>query len=155
MRNVIKDTFGAIMKRNEFKRKSNTWYHRTDDTILVVNLQSEDGLHFVNLAIWLNVLGENTFPKEYQCHIRLRADMLDDPDQSFRRYLEPTVFNITSTNISDAERSQQIQSLMEDRAIPFLLLCGSLKGIRKVYREGRFRGAGVFVDLEKFFSDLP
>lgn len=151
MQDIIEGTIAAVMKKNGFRRKSNTWYRQTDDTILVVNLQREWGLlSFINLAVWLNALGENTFPKHYKCHIRERAERLDDP--SLHRYWEQTVLRRDNTDISDAERTQKIQWLLEEKAIPFLLSCGSVEGIRKLYRAGRIKD--VVLVAKKFLEEL-
>ncbi len=151
MRDIIEGTIAAVMKKNGFRRKSNSWYLRTDDTILVVNLQRAWGaLSFINLAVWLNALGENTFPKEYDCHIRRRAERLDDP--SLHRYWEQTVLRRDNTDISDAERTQKIQWLLEEKVLPLLLSCGSLEEIRRLYREGRFKGFFIFSDTQKFLG---
>ena len=151
MRNVIKDTFVSIMNRNGFHKKSDTWYRRTDDAILVVNLQKSDYgyQYYINLAVWLKALGENAFPKEHHCHIRLRAVHLD---RNHQRHWEHEVLNLENTSMSDVERAQQIQTLLEDIAIPFLLSCGSLDRIRKLYREGQFKGAAVRVQAQEFLG---
>jgi hypothetical protein len=44
-----------------------------------------------------------------------------------------------STGISDAERIQKIQWLLEEKAIPFLLSYSSVEGIRKLCREGQLK----------------
>jgi len=152
MRDIIEGTIAAVMKKNGFRRKSNSWYLRTDDTILVVNLQRVWGTcSFINLAVWLNALEENTFPKEYQCHIRRRAERLDDP--SLHRYWEETVLRRDNTDISDAERTQKIQWLLEEKALPFLLSCSSVEGIRKLYRAERLEGFWILQVAQKFLGE--
>jgi len=53
----------------------------------------------------------------------------------------------------DAERSQQIQSFLEEKALPFLLSCGSVEEIRKLYRAGRFQGIPVLIEAQKFLGE--
>ncbi len=152
MQDIVKETIAAVMKKNGFRRKSNSWYLRTDDTILVVNLQKSiyGDSYFVNLAVWMKALGENTFPRQNHCHIRLRAETLEEPIR--RDYWDRTVLNLENTDISDAERTQKILSLLEEKALPFLLSCGSVEGIRKLYREGRLK-TGVVLVAKKFLEE--
>jgi hypothetical protein len=152
MRDIIEGTVAAVMKKNGFRRKSKSWYLRTDDTILVVNLQKSiyGDQYYVNLAVWLKALGENVFPKEYHCHIRSRVVAFDRDRQ---KYWEREVFDLDNTDMPDAERSQQIQSFLEEKALPFLLSCGSVEELRKLYREGRFEGIPVLIEAQKFLGE--
>jgi len=157
MRDIIEGTIAAVMKKNGFRRKSNSWYLRTDDTILVVNLQRSQwgrSHSYINLAVWLNALGENTFPKQYNCHILFRIESFDAPSRN--NYWYQTVLNLENTDMSDAERIQKIQSFLEEKALPFLLSCGSVEGIRKLYREERFKdlwGVSILPAVKKLLEE--
>jgi hypothetical protein len=148
MRNIIKEAFGTAMEKAGFQKKSDCWYLRTQDAVLVANLQKSDygDQYYVNLAVWLKALGDSTFPKEHHCHIRLRAVALDRDRQE---YWEREVFNLENKDIQDPVRSELVQSFLVTRAIPFLLSCGSLAGLKRLQREGRFRGAFVGVEAQR------
>lgn len=83
--NVIKDTFASCMKASGFNKKGDSWYRRTDDAIVVANLQKSNfgEQYYVNLAAWLTVVAEAQQPKEHQCHVRLRATSLDAEKEWF------------------------------------------------------------------------
>jgi hypothetical protein len=142
--NVIKDAFGSAMKKAGFQKKSDGWYRDTNEAVLVANLQKSNfgEQYYVNLGIWLKVLGEVPFPKEYQCHIRVRAATLEPERQ---KYWESEVFNLEHREILDAGRFDLVQSFLETTALPFLLACGSLSELRRLHREGRFKGAAIMV----------
>ena len=150
--NAIKDAFTAAMKKAGFQKKSDGWYLDADDAILVANLQkSDDGdQYYVNLAVWLKALGEVAFPKEYQCHIRMRAWRLE-PEQ--RKYLEGELFNLENPEISDATRRELVRSFLETKAIPFLRSCSTLRGLKQLYRENRLKGAAIMVRAQQILQN--
>jgi hypothetical protein len=149
--NVIKDTLAAVLKQAIFHRKGSDWFRDNDDTILVFNLQKSNfgDQYYMNLALWLRVLGHATYPKEHQCHIRMRGTALDAERQ---RYWETEVFNLEYKAISDSERQALIRSFMETTVLPFLLACDSLTSIKKLQREGRLKGAAITVQAQRLLQ---
>lgn len=152
MSNVIKQAFTSTVRKAGFKKKGAGWFHETDDAVLVVNLQrsSFGEQYFVNLAVWLKALGGMKFPKEYDCHIRIRATALDAERQ---RYWETEVFNLERAEMPDRTRLELIQSFVEKIAVPFLLACGSLSELRRLYREGRLTGAAVITTAQRLLEN--
>jgi hypothetical protein len=140
--NAIRGAFASTMKKAGFQKKGDGWYRETEDAILVANLQKSNfgEQYYVNLAVWLKALGEVSFPKEYQCHVRTRATALDPERQ---RYWDGEVFNLEHREILDAGRAQLIESFLETVAIPFLVAAGSLTELRHLHRDGRLKGAAV------------
>jgi hypothetical protein len=146
--NVIKDVFASTLKRAGFQKKGEGWFKETDDAVLVANLQKSNfgAQYYVNLAIWLKALGEVRFPKEYQCHIRIRASALDPERQ---KYWNSEVFNLDHDEIPAEERFDLVRSFLEMKAIPFLLAGGSLPELRRLFREGHLKAAAVVVSAQK------
>src|SRR5690349_18200872 len=77
-RNVIQTTFDGFGKESGCAKKSGSWYRRSDETIVVLNLQKSNygTAYYVNVALWLLALGEVDAPKENKCHVRTRLDDL-------------------------------------------------------------------------------
>jgi hypothetical protein len=140
--NVIKEAFATSLKKAGFTKKADGWYRHTADATLVANLQKSNHgeRYYVNLAIWLKALGEVSYPKENQCHIRMRASELD---RERAKHWEDEVFDLDHREILDTGRTEMIQIFMESVAIPFLLEAGSLPSLRRLYQEGRLKSAMV------------
>jgi hypothetical protein len=151
--NVVKATFAEVVKRHGFTKSSDGWYKNTADAILVVNLQrsSYGPQYYVNLAVWLRALGEVTYPKEYQCHIRLRATHFATGQETF---WERQVFDLESDTISDSRRAELIRSFLGEQVMPTFLSYGSLETLRRYYRDGRLRGVPVAVAARQVLEGL-
>lgn len=66
------------LKALGFKKKARTWTRETPDAFQVVNLQkSAFGEQvYVNVAVYLKALGDETSPPEHRCHIRARLERI-------------------------------------------------------------------------------
>ena len=64
------------LKALGFKKKARTWTRETPDAFQVVNLQkSAFGEQvYVNVAVYLKALGDETSRPEHRCHIRARLE---------------------------------------------------------------------------------
>ncbi len=69
---LFTDAFGKLLKSVGFKKKSDTWHLKHEEITHVVNLQksSYGKQYYINIAMWLNTMGENNSPKDHLCHIR-------------------------------------------------------------------------------------
>lgn len=136
------------MKEALFHKEGVVWYRETDDAVLVADLQKSNfgDQYYVNLAVWLKALGEVRFPKESQCHIRIRPTALDANTQ---KYWEREVFNLEHRTIPDHKRIELIEAFLTRTAIPFLLAAGSIEGLRRMQHDGRLEGAAVMAVVEK------
>jgi hypothetical protein len=121
--------------------KTNTWHKPHQDTILVVNLQkSQFGeIYYINLGVWVRLLGENEAPKEYQCHIRQRATSL--PTEKTKA-LEQAL-NFVEAPMTPEERHAVIAEFMRTEAIPLLDSLATLEGIHTAIETQRLRGGMV------------
>lgn len=132
----FKDTFGRPLKEAGFVRKASTWYAHGPECIRVVNLQrSQWGpQYYINLAIWLNVLGENRWPKEYQCHVRTRADSIA-PDPAVLKAL----LDLEDTGTSPDERCERLAEFVGAVIVPFLAQVQDLAGLKAIVAENAGR----------------
>lgn len=110
MNNIIQDTFIAAMSSLGLTKKGNSWYLRSDETILVIELQKSNYSlrYFVNIAVWLLPLGMTKFPKEQACHIRTRLSQLVPESDRL-----DTLLDIDQA-ISDPERKRELGLLLTD-----------------------------------------
>jgi hypothetical protein len=131
-RNEIKQAFDAFGQHRGMTKHSGSWYRNGPDVITVLNLQkSQYGpSYYINVGFWITALGEELYPMEHRCHVRLRLEMLL-PDKATELAgllsLEPVV----------PGRTQQLNAILGDEVESFLQQASSVEGLRKLRREGR------------------
>ena len=121
-----------------FIKKGDSWYFNEAETILVANLQKSNfgKQYYVNLAVYVKQFGEERFPKEHKCHIRIRLDaVVTDGTEN--------IFNAEDTSVFEEERQNAVAQLMQSKAIPFLRRLATVEGIRQMVRQGELRKAMV------------
>ena len=130
------------LRKAGYKVRANTWHKPCRDTILVVNLQKSQfgDVHYINLAVWVRLLGENEAPKEYQCHIRQRATSLRTEKA---KALEQALNFVDAAAMSPEERDALIAEFMRTEAIPFLESLATLEGIQAAVETQQLRGGMV------------
>jgi hypothetical protein len=68
--------FKPLLKGEGFRKTRSTWHKSTEDLIFVFNVQgslySEE--YYINVAIYIKALGDETNPPEYRCHLKSRID---------------------------------------------------------------------------------
>ena len=74
---------GEELELLDFKKHRADWYRQGEQVIFVVGLQKSQwgNQHYINLAIWVNALGEAQFPCVQECHIQCRLENLS-PDKA-------------------------------------------------------------------------
>lgn len=131
----LRDCVVEELRSAGLKQRGRHWYLHGADAIAVAELQkSRWGNQFhLNLAVWLNLLGEKAHPREPECHIRTRLGGIGPQ-------VTDAALNLDST-LSEVERRKRLSALLREHAIPFLQRCSSLEGARAVFREGLLRNA--------------
>jgi hypothetical protein len=147
---VIQRAFEGPLKQEGFQKKSGSWYLNGFETVVVANLQKSNygEQYYVNLAIWLKALGDDLFPKEHKCHIRLRLGSLVG-QQPLR------CFDMDDTSITEAARDTSIRTVVEREVIPFLKECSTLKGIRRHLDDGKLRSGFVHRQVLDLLTNNP
>lgn len=72
----VKDILNEELKLLGFKKKGARWYRDNEDVISVVGLQKSQwgDQHYINLGIWVKLLGDVDFPEVKDCHIQCRLE---------------------------------------------------------------------------------
>jgi hypothetical protein len=138
---LVRTAMARELRKAGYKVRTNTWCKPCQDTLLVVNLQKSQfgDVHYINLGVWVRLLGENEAPKEYQCHIRQRATSLrTEKAKALERAL-----NFVDTEMSPEERETLIAECMRTEAIPFLESLATLEGIQAAVETQQLRGGMV------------
>ena len=129
---ILTDAIGKSLKPAGFKRKSDTWFLSTDETISILNLQKSDfgRRYYVNIGVWLKCIGEVDVPKEYKCHIRFRwTSLIPQDEKQLERLLD-----LDDESVSDADRQCELCRLLEDYLLPFYSIAKTLDGLRMLFK---------------------
>lgn len=126
-RNVIKTSFDGFMRDFGFSKEGGSWYRVTDDVITVVELQkSQYGLqYYVNIALWLRLLGEANMPKEHVCHVRTRLSRLVGNEAGRLEALLDL-----DVPMQESERAGKLASFLAGHLGPVLEAVASLDSLR-------------------------
>ncbi|TFC22108.1 DUF4304 domain-containing protein [Cryobacterium sp. MDB1-18-2] len=127
-RNVIQTAFDEFAKTAGCSKKSGSWYRRSSETILVLNLQkSQNGLqYYVNVALWLRALGDEESPKENKCQIRTRLTRLLPADLEKRL----TELLDLDSDLDQMSRKEGLLDLLREHLLPLMEASSSLEGLR-------------------------
>lgn len=127
-RNVIRTTFDEFGKAACCTKKAGSWYRRSDETIVVLNLQKSNYAtsYYVNVAVWLLGLGEIDAPKENKCHIRTRLDDLVPPGDEGRL----TELLDLERPLVEVARREELLGLLREHLLPLVEGSASIEGLR-------------------------
>jgi Domain of unknown function (DUF4304) len=149
--NPVKIGIESAMKGLPFRRKSTTWYHESEEAVVVLNVQKSNfgEQYYINLGALVKGLGstrEGIPPRENECHLRLRIESLVPEKQEL---IQRIMLNLEDDTVSSAEREQSVCRLVAEVAIPFLLQCTTREGIRAAFQQGRLTSAFIHKRLRE------
>ncbi|AKJ07781.1 uncharacterized protein DUF4304 [Archangium gephyra] len=129
-----------------FKARGTSWYKHGPDALLVVNLQKSlyGPQHYINLAAWVKHLGDAEFPKEYQCHVRVRATSLPTHNAEALGH----ALNLGDESMDTEQREAFIARFMREEAIPFLESLGTWEGIRAAVNAGKLKKGLIYKEVQ-------
>ena len=123
---AIVSAIASCLKDHDFRKKRSTWYKKTDEVVLVLNLQrSAWGKSFyINLAALIRGISDIKDPPEYQCHIQKRLTLPG---------LEQAL-TLQDSKLSPKQRQQIVFDAINDEALPILTSWQSLESLREALR---------------------
>ena len=132
----LESCFDASLKPAGFKKKGGTSYQSNEETIVLIDLQQSNygDQYYINIAVWIRALGENEFPKEHQCHVRVRFGSAFPQ----LKVMSEALFNLEDASLADEQRQDGIRSLLETHILPLARSFESTKSLAE-----RFRGEGL------------
>jgi hypothetical protein len=138
-RNEIQRTFDTFGGSAGMLKHSGSWYRDHGEVTTVLNLQkSQYGLrYYVNIGLWLHVIGEATFPPERECHVRLRLDALATDTYETEKLLD------LGSDVPEGERGRRLSALLQSIVGPFLERVATVEGVREMGRQGLLRAAAI------------
>lgn len=127
------EAVGRKLKPAGFKKANSvTWYRRNDETVSVLNLQRSlySAQYYINVALWLNALGDLSAPREHLCHVRFRWEKIVQADDG----LLSDLTNFEDVSVTDELRSAQIADLLERDVLPFFARTTTLREIKDFHK---------------------
>ena len=139
-RNAVQNAYDGWGRESGFEKKSGSWYKVGDEVISVSNLQkSQYGpSYYVNQAFWLRQLGEERYPNDNKCHIRLRLGSLVGEGSARLDQLLNMGYQM-----ADADRIVELRAILDGRLLPVIERGSSLVGLRALRDEGVLKAAGI------------
>lgn len=139
-RDAIQQAFDVWGRSAGLEKKSGSWYRLGDEVTSVSTLQkSQYGpSYYINQAFWLRQLGDERFPKDNKCHIRLRLRSLVGADAEWLNQLLDLAWVIP-----DEDRIVELIAILDERLSPIVERGDSLKGLRGLLDEGAFKASGI------------
>lgn len=146
----LEKLFHTLLAPHGFKKKGATWYLESDDVIGLVNLQSSNfgDQFYVNLAVWLKVLGDNPTPKEHQCPVRTRLTSAFPDEQA--RFEQ--AFDFESESLSDTKRAEEISEIVNKWIIPFARKIQNLDSLKSAIDTDELRNAAISLKAKEYLS---
>ncbi len=150
-RNAVQRAVDEFGREVGFEKKSGSWYWHGEEVIAVLNLQkSQYGpQYYVNVAFWLRQLGEERYPKEHKCHVRLRLeDVAPGAEDEIGRLLD------LEKPSSDEQRIEALLRLLLERLGPVVERAGSVDGLRSLRDEGLLAGAAIVGPAQQILTSV-
>lgn len=148
--NVIGNAISKSLLGAGFKKKSSTWYLPTKDTISICNLQrsSYGPQYYINIAVWLNELGDSQFPKEYQCQIRFRWNKLIKKDEKRMS----AILDLDDARFTDEQRQSEIVDLFNSHILPFFQRSQSKEQLLSLYKGQELPQSWLTADAKRLLN---
>jgi len=133
----------APLKAAGFKKRNLSWYLNGRDTFVVVNLQRSDWskYYYINIGIWLKVLGDEAFPKHYKCPMNWRVEELFPKE----RELIITCCDLEKSNF---DLLNKLSAFFKESLIPFLLECVDEEKIKNHLLNGTIINKEILHSIE-------
>jgi hypothetical protein len=151
----LESIFHSILSDRGFTKKTGSWYRKTAEALLIVNLQKSSfgNQYYLNLACVPLALSlpDEPYPKENKCPIRIR---LSSAFPEKKAEIE-SLLDLECMALADAERREKIQMLVEDMLLPFMSQMETKDALISAFNAGKFRRAMVYKAAQCWIEDRP
>lgn len=139
--NPLRPWLDEVLRPAGFFRKGDSWFRNSTDVIEVVNLQKSQygDQYYLNYSLWLQALGESSFPTEETCHIRMRVGSIISSTDSLAELLD------LDSSAADDTRRADIAALLAAEFLPLADSGRTIDGLRALLTGKRLNKAMVHV----------
>ncbi len=135
---------GATLEADGFLRRGvNYWYRQGGDLVQVVNVQRSrwGEQHYVNVSFWLMRLGTAKWPREQDCHVRMRCD---DVCRSGHR--------LQSALDAESKMRVDVKRIVSRELLPFLRATTTSEGLAAKKRRALLKRVAVVVKAQRLLG---
>ena len=157
---LLSQRFAEPLKAAGYKKKDFNWTRMNDETCLIVNIQKSrwGEWAYVNMGVFVYLLGSESNPKEYQCHIRFRLEDVCPPVQE--SFISGKDHDILSAKplLPDSIDAEKFTYALKDFGLPVLEKMSTLNDLRSLMSQGQSgsqdRAAQLSQQLTGYFAVL-
>jgi len=145
LESILKPT----LKELGFRKKGGTWWNHSDDYIQVISIQgsSYQKVFYINLGVYIREIGNNEWPAELDCHIRIRLNSYIDNNEI------NDLLNYEDYEPDELSREKLLTYIQND-AIEWLNKCSSISGAKDEYAlPGRIMAKHQKEVLDSYFEN--
>ena len=145
---VFKRTVASSLENSGLvKNGRQSWYLHGKDIIIVINLQKSNWneLYYINIGIWLNALGEASFPLHNHCHLHYRVESL------FPRQRE-LIYNGCYLEKGNIELLKDLTTFIESELSPLLQECTNEARLKELFSQGSMENGLVTVEARRYLT---
>jgi hypothetical protein len=145
----LEKSIDEVMKSCGYIKKGRNWYRSTEETMRVVNLQrSQWGAQlYINLGLSITAIQDKPFPKEYECHVRIRLTEIVPEETQLERSLD-----LEDPSIGPDQRSVSVQHCLREYGVPLLDSINHLDALRSWVDSGDSNGALVTLSARDYLQ---
>jgi len=155
---LLSQRFAESLKVAGYTKKDFNWTRMNDETCLVVNIQKSrwGEWAYVNMGVFVYLLGSEVNPKERDCHIRFRLENVCPPAQE--RLISGKDHGILSAKplLPGSIDAEKFTYALKDFGLPVLEKMSTLNDLRSLLSQGQSgsqdRAAQLSLQLDHHFS---
>jgi len=136
---LLSQRFAEPLKVAGYKKKDFNWSRMNDETCLIVNIQKSrwGEWAYVNMGVFVYLLGSEVNPKERDCHIRFRLENVCPPAQE--NLISGKNHGILSAKplLPGSIDAEKFTYALKDFGLPVLEKMSTLNDLRSLIDEGR------------------
>lgn len=139
--NPLLEKIASVLSTHGFCRKGSTFYKEQAELNGVINLQKSafGNAYYLNVAFYdPKLLQTGKYPKEFQCHVRLRAEGVSGVVDAEVK----DVFDGAHSTIDMDKRIQILTGIVE-QCVKFLERGGTYCGLRTMLKDNQLRRAAI------------
>lgn len=109
-----------------FEKRKGTWYLRTPETILVLDLQKSQysRRYYVNVGVWLQAIEESQSPKSHQSHVVARLTQMVSNPEHVERLLS------ADSGLSKEEQAPELREVLTSVLSEVTAECATVAELR-------------------------
>jgi hypothetical protein len=136
---LLSQRFAEPLKVAGYKKKDFNWTRMNDETCLIVNIQKSrwGEWAYVNMGVFVYLLGSEVHPKEYECHIRFRLEDVCPPaEESLISGKDHSILSATPL-LPGSIDAEKFTYALKDFGLPVLEKMSTLNDLRSLMSQGQ------------------